>query len=147
MCAGDYAASLADIGGGSAPSASSESSISRWAALDDLERRSIVEYMDMESLGDTDRAMTSKMERSEWMKALRGMERTFLERYMNTWFVSKRLPSMLRWCIKRGVVAVFDFRRYVLFIVLLEKCREYDVAGLENHVESEVIQRAAGARR
>ena len=63
-----------------------------------------MEYKDMESLGGTDRAMTSKVDREEWMKALRGIKRTFLEQYMNTWFISKRLPSMLRWCIKRGIV-------------------------------------------
>ena len=61
MSMGGYAASLTGVSGGVAPLASSESSISRWAALDDLGRRSIVEYMDMESLGGTDRAMTRKV--------------------------------------------------------------------------------------
>ncbi len=55
MCVGEYTASLASICGGAVPSASSESSLSRWATLDDLERRSIVEYMTMESLGGTGR--------------------------------------------------------------------------------------------
>ena len=68
MSMGGYAASLTGVIGGAAPLASSESSISRWAALDDLGRRSIVEYMDMESLGGTDRAMTSKVDREEWMR-------------------------------------------------------------------------------
>ena len=83
MSMGGYATSLTGVSGGVAPLASSESSISRWAALDDLGRRSIVEYMDMESLGGTDRAMTSKVDREEWIRALRGIKRTFLEQYMN----------------------------------------------------------------
>ena len=137
---GGYAASLTGVSGGAAPQSSSESSLSRWAALDDLGRRSIVEYMDMESLGGTDRAMTSKVDREEWMRALRGIKRTFLEQYMNKWFISNRLPSMLRWCIKRGIVVegLRDcFQRYpVLFQTLL--IREYEDVALWL-IESKVI--------
>ena len=137
---GGYAASLTGVSGGAAPQSSSESSLSRWAALDDLGRRSIVEYMDMESLGGTDRAMTSKVDREEWMRALRGIKRTFLEQYMNKWFISNKLPSMLRWCIKRGIVVegLRDcFQRYpVLFQTLL--IREYEDVALWL-IESKVI--------
>ena len=140
MSMGGYAASLTGVSGGAAPQSSSESSLSRWAALDDLGRRSIVEYMDMESLGGTDRAMTSKVDREEWIRALRGIKRTFLEQYMNKWFISNRLPSMLRWCIKRGIVVegLRDcFQRYpVLFQTLL--IREYEDVALWL-IESKVI--------
>ena len=104
MSMGGYAASLTGVSGGAAPQSSSESSLSRWAALDDLGRRSIVEYMDVESLGGTDRAMTSKVDREEWIRALRGIKRTFLEQYMNKWFRSWRFLPKLRWYIKRGIV-------------------------------------------
>ena len=74
---------------------------SMWKVLDDASKRGIVEFLDVHSVGRMDTAMTSKIDREDWNRALKGLQSVAFSKWSHT---SANGFAALRFCISRGII-------------------------------------------